>query len=162
MATISDVRRGDRFTWGGITYLAMDDCRPVDFFLTGEIAYGGIIYIRAAGLKRNPEGVYDIDMRIPSASVVRLNYPIDIHERGVRVHHISDDVRDSTPLSQIVSVLDGIMASRKTARREADDLDEQRDIMIRKALAARVPVADLVTKTGLTRARIYQIRDNRR
>lgn len=33
---------------------------------------------------------------------------------------------------------------------------------IRRALAAGVPVADLADTAGVTRARIYQIRDDRR
>jgi hypothetical protein len=163
MATIADIRRGDRFTWGGASYLAVDDCRPL-----GDAAFGfgrdfgNITYIRAAGLKRNADGVYDLEMRIPQASAVRLTASVEIHEREVRIHHVSDDVREGTPRFQIMSNLDYIVHSRDVARREAGDLDEQRDIVIRQALSAGVSVADLVERTGLTRARIYQIRDGRR
>lgn len=41
-------------------------------------------------------------------------------------------------------------------------LSDRRDQLIREALAADVRVRDLVADTGLTRARIYQIRDHRR
>lgn len=163
MPTIADIRRGDRFKWGGATYLAVDDCRP-----TGDAAwgfgrdYGNITYISTAGIKRNTDGVYDVDMRIPKASAVRLTAEVEILERGLRVHHVSDDVREETPLWQIMSNLDFVVMSREVAHREANDLDEQRDILIRQALAAGVPVPALVEQTGLTRARIYQIRDGRR
>jgi hypothetical protein len=38
----------------------------------------------------------------------------------------------------------------------------QRDIAVRAALALDVPVSALMKDTGLSRARVYQIRDNRR
>jgi hypothetical protein len=41
-------------------------------------------------------------------------------------------------------------------------LADRRDQLIREALAADIRVRDLVADTGLTRARIYQIRDGRR
>jgi hypothetical protein len=59
------------------------------------------------------------------------------------------------------------VVERATRRRQqvdadsADAMREQADA-IRDALAAGIGVAELVRITGLTRARIYQIRDGRR
>lgn len=47
-------------------------------------------------------------------------------------------------------------------QRRRDFGSARRDAAIRQALTDGVPVADLVTQTGLSRARIYQIRDHRR
>lgn len=40
--------------------------------------------------------------------------------------------------------------------------EEERDALIRSAVADRVPVTAIAEKAGLSRARIYQIRDGRR
>lgn len=53
---------------------------------------------------------------------------------------------------------DATKADETTARKTAHG----RDDAIRKALKIGAGVAEIVKLTGLTRARIYQIRDNRR
>lgn len=52
--------------------------------------------------------------------------------------------------------------AHEAAMREAAEAEVRRDDAIREALADGVSVAHLVELTGLTRARIYQIRDRRR
>jgi hypothetical protein len=47
-------------------------------------------------------------------------------------------------------------------REETDRADRSWRAAIRAALAAGVPVGDLADTAGVTRARIYQIRDDRR
>lgn len=44
----------------------------------------------------------------------------------------------------------------------ADEWTDRRDSLIREAIAAGVRVADIVEASGLSRARVYQIRDERR
>lgn len=41
------------------------------------------------------------------------------------------------------------------------ELTKRRDELIREAMAAKIRPGDLVADTGLTRARLYQIRDGR-
>lgn len=52
----------------------------------------------------------------------------------------------------------------RSAQALVDAADElgRRDAAVRKALATSVPVKDIVADTGLSRARVYQIRDRRR
>ena len=54
-----------------------------------------------------------------------------------------------------------IVAALAADEAAADALAQLNDI-IRAEVAAGTPVADIVKVTGLTRARIYQIRDHRR
>jgi hypothetical protein len=52
--------------------------------------------------------------------------------------------------------------ARQRADVDAGEAQERQAVAIRAALAAGVPVADIAGVTGLTAARIYQIRDGRR
>ena len=63
------------------------------------------------------------------------------------------------------AILADIAAATTRSRRATQEANERRDTLqyvIRSALASGVSVADIVKVTGLTRARIYQIRDHRR
>lgn len=56
-----------------------------------------------------------------------------------------------------------LATAAKTRAEDAADLARERQATaVRKAMEAKVPVAELVGATGLTRGRIYQIRDGRR
>jgi hypothetical protein len=54
------------------------------------------------------------------------------------------------------------VAARTAADQAATEALDALNDVIRAEVAAGVPVADIVKVTGLTRARIYQIRDHRR
>ena len=65
----------------------------------------------------------------------------------------------------MIELLSAITASTQHASRAAQVAEGRRNelhSLIRTALASGASVADLVRATGLTRARIYQIRDGRR
>lgn len=53
-------------------------------------------------------------------------------------------------------------AAKTRAEDAADRARERLAAAVRKAVEAKVPVPELVGATGLTRGRIYQIRDGRR
>jgi hypothetical protein len=58
-----------------------------------------------------------------------------------------------------------LLAELTVAQADVNAGDERlarRDAVVRRALAGRVPVREITALTGLTRARIYQIRDGRR
>ncbi len=51
------------------------------------------------------------------------------------------------------------LAERRDILVQMDEVKQERDDRVRKLLAAGEKVQELVKVTGLTRARIYQIRD---
>ena len=51
------------------------------------------------------------------------------------------------------------LEERRDILAQMGEIQQERDVHVRKLLADGVPVRELVTVTGLTRARIYQIRD---
>jgi len=55
-----------------------------------------------------------------------------------------------------------IEAKRSAAQGTADQWADERDEAIRRLLADGAPVRVIVAASGLSRARIYQIRDRRR
>ena len=57
-------------------------------------------------------------------------------------------------LSQIEELRDSIAR----LDRQREDLQERRDDLILQALEAKVPVPEIVSASGVNRARIYQIR----
>lgn len=163
MATVEDIRRGDKFTWNGTTYYAMDDARlyaPEEFGDLGEFC--AVRLIRAAGLTPNSDGVIDLDMRMLDNKAILRTAPVTIISRGHALHHVTDEVRETVPVEQVMPNLCYVMAARKRAQREVNDLDEQRDHYIRQAIASGARVAELAELTGLSRERIYQVRDGRR
>jgi 20S proteasome alpha/beta subunit len=62
----------------------------------------------------------------------------------------------------MTDTLAGAVAARRAADDAAAVAREALNEAIRADVAAGRPVADIVYVTGLTRARIYQIRDHRR
>lgn len=59
------------------------------------------------------------------------------------------------------SLLDELMAAQAEVDQQTERLS-RRDAAVRKAMAEGVPVREIVEHTGLTRFRVYQIRDGRR
>ena len=58
--------------------------------------------------------------------------------------------------------LEAATVARRATERDADAAREQQAKEIRIAVAEGRPVSEIIRVTGLTRARIYQIRDHRR
>lgn len=61
-------------------------------------------------------------------------------------------------LTEVRRAARAVTQADEAAARRRERLAE----LVRQALAEQVPVAQLVLATGLTRGRIYQIRDGRR
>lgn len=162
-ATITDLRRGDKFTWAGTTYYAVDDARPMNMNTasSGVPQAYDVSLAKAAGLTPNTDGVIDVDTKYDRQAIAATTQ-IDIISRDHPIHRFSDDAREETPAEQALGVLHGILDARRRAQRDLDDLDESRDIAIRQALVSGVSAIDLAEETGLSRGRIYQIRDGRR
>lgn len=67
----------------------------------------------------------------------------------------------SAALHNESSVLDELMDAQADVNRQPERLT-RRDNAVRKALAEGTPVREIVEHTGLSRERVYQIRDGRR
>jgi hypothetical protein len=52
--------------------------------------------------------------------------------------------------------------ARSRADQAAEAARQRQAVAVRAAMAAKLPVADLLRETGLTRARLYQIQAGRR
>lgn len=160
-ATIADIRRGDRYTHNGTQYIALRDARPSGF----DTDKNGRFYIvqstRATGAKKTDDGTTELTGQI-TGDVCLKTYPIEIHERGLTVTHRAEAIRDDTPKWQAEQALNAVIRARDLAQRDLDILDPQFRIEVRQFLHSGGTVAEVVEKTGLSRARVYQIRDDRR
>jgi hypothetical protein len=166
-ATIADIRRGDRFTWAGKKYIAFDDARPmVDYGVKRhpEPEFCNV-YMTADQIKPDADGIHRLGTRGLDCQTILSDKEITIEERGLIVLRPGEEPpAQDRPISEwyALSQLTHTMHSRDKARRIADDIDETRDRQIRDALRAGIGVTELMQITGLSRARIYQIRDGRR
>jgi hypothetical protein len=167
-ATIGDIRKGDRFTWGSKTYIAFDDARPVITGIANDDywqRFSNIFMISTAAIAPAEDGSYHQESRNIDCQSVLTDKTIEIHERD-RTTVCAWEEPDSTdkPVDEQHTriKLENIMHARKQAQRLAEDVDQTRDHYIRRALKGGSSVAQLMEITGLSRARIYQIRDGRR
>jgi len=163
-ATIADIRRGDRFTWGTKTYIAFDDARP-DAHLTDLGDFHEIRMVQTTNLKVAEDGSFHQGTAFVDCQTVLSAKEIEISERGLRTVRLGEEPENvDTPRGwqYAENRLTGTMAARALAQRVADDIDETRDHEIRDALKAGMSVPEIMKVTGLSRARIYQIRDGRR
>jgi len=161
MDSVIDIRRGDHFTWNGQGYLAIDDARPSGFFIDNQESIA-VCCVLAKNIEPGPDGVIDLGSRLRGNLSLGEQAKIEITKRGSRVTWLGDEPRAQTPQWQARGVLHGIVTARRAAQRAVDDLDVSRDNAIRQALASEVPVSQIAEMTGLSRSRIYQIRDSRR
>lgn len=67
----------------------------------------------------------------------------------------------SAALYNSASVLDDLVEAQGDVDRQDERLS-RRDSLLRKALSEGIPVREIVEHTGLSRERVYQIRDGRR
>lgn len=82
----------------------------------------------------------------------------ELSDTGVEL--IITSVAESA-LYTTASVLDELVQAQDDVNRQEDRLS-RRDAAIRAALKEAVPVREIVEHTGLSRERVYQIRDGRR
>ena len=160
-ATIADIRRGDRFTWNNREWIAVYDAYPATAAYINDDRFYVLPAVRADKANETDEGTYEIATAI-GADVVLHTATVTIHERDLAIHTAQDDVRDSAPLEHAEAALEFIVNARTVAHRAVEQRDEEFNSRIRQFLAAGGSVAAAVTMTGLSRARIYQIRDGRR
>jgi len=159
-ATIADIRRGDRFTWNNREWIAVYDAYPATAaYINDDRFY--VLPAVAARLAKEVDGVREITTYI-GADLVLHTAPVTIHERDLPIHNSQDDIRDDSPLTHAEAALKFIVGARTAAHRAVEQRDEEFNARVRQFLASGGTVADAVEKTGLSRARIYQIRDGRR
>lgn len=168
-ATIGDIRRGDRFTWARKTYIAFDDARPVITGIATDADYwariSNVFMIATAAITPAEDGSYHQESRNVECQAIVSDKAIEIHERDLTtVFAWEEPVSMEKPVDEQHNriKLENIMHAREVAQRFAEDIDQTRDHYIRRALQGGSTVAQLMEITGLSRARIYQIRDGRR
>ena len=159
-ATIADIRRGDRFTWNNRQWIAVYDAYPATAAYINDDRFYVLPAVPAAKVKE-VDGVHEITTAI-GADLVLHTAEVTIHERELPVHTRQDDVRETAPLEHAESALTFIVGAREAAHRAVEQRDEEFNARVRQFLASGGSVAAVVEKTGLSRARIYQIRDGRR
>lgn len=164
-ATVNDIRRGDRFTWNGGKYIALDDARPWEEPGSSEDPlhqFAWVTAVKDVGQKPGADGVIDFD--VPKGGMSQdlwQHAEIEIGERGLKVTWFGQQDKATSP-EQARRLLRNITSARRKALRVIDDIDERRDQWIRGAILSEVPVIEIAEITGLSRARIYQIRDGHR
>ncbi|MFI8351280.1 hypothetical protein [Streptomyces sp. NPDC085596] len=162
-ATINDICRGDRFTWSGRTWIAAADAHPN----LGGI-HGAVDMVALPGsMKADEDGV--VRQQNPSQLTVKaihFSAPVTILERGIQVSLTYEDApivqRKRPAVESALMLLDRQTKMRKALEDDLTETDRQFNDLVRLSLANGASVARLVETTGLSRARIYQIRDGRR
>lgn len=164
-ATIADIRRGDRFTrlaGRGGSYIAVRAAK--------ETASGRarVWVVEDNGQTIGADGVMDLSDRgrmIDPAS----DTPVEIHARALPIRHGADEPELSDEPNPHLGGKTGRELEAAELRRripeligQISNLGSERDLMVRQAINAGIPVIELANMTGLSRARIYQIRDGRR
>lgn len=158
--TIADIRRGDRFTWNNREWIAVYDAYPATAAYINDDRFYVVPAVPAAKAKK-VDGVHEITTAI-GADLILHTTRITIHERDLPVHTRQDDVSEDSPLEHAENALVGVIGARAAAHRAVGQRDEEFNARVRQFLASGGSVAAAVEKTGLSRARIYQIRDGRR
>jgi hypothetical protein len=164
-ATITDIRRGDRFTrlaGRGGTYIAV---RAAKETATGRAR---VWVVEDHGQTVGDDGVMDLAdagrMITPASDT-----PVEIHDRALPIRHGADEPEfTDEPNLHLNGKTDRELAAAELRHRipklieKISDLGSERDLMVRRGITAGIPVIELAEMTGLSRARIYQIRDGRR
>lgn len=165
MATIADIRRGDLFTRHatGATHIAVQDARPLGD--RGEAAHLTVVAaFDRARVARREDGVFEAGSIVARKDWLASDEQVTILERGVAYHwHVEDEAawadndanRDRAEVARVVAV-------RREQERNLEEMDAEFRLRVRRAITSGVSVAELTEMTGLSRARIYQIRDGRR
>lgn len=162
-ATVNDIRRGDRFTWSGRTWIAAADAHPNLYGI-----YGAVDLVTLPGnLKASADGVIRQDNPSQLKSrAVHFTAPVTITERGITIALEHEDApavrRTRTAAESSLRLVERQAKRRKALEQEITGADREFGDLVRMALANGASVAQLTEKTGLSRARIYQIRDGRR
>lgn len=165
-AIISDIRRGDRFTWNGGKYIAVDDARPwqpttsSDADPMSQLAF--VSAVKDTGQQPGADGVIDVSGSGSIGQNIWQHAPVEITERGVDVTWFGQEDEAFDSPDEARRLLRNITMTRETAQRAVDDVDVRRDRWIRGAILSEVPVAEIAEITSLSRSRVYQIRDGRR
>ncbi|MFD8687867.1 hypothetical protein [Streptomyces sp. NPDC059651] len=163
---VTDIRRGDRFSDARGTYIAIGAATP---FIPGHD--GDRVTIRVVkdeGDTIAADGIMHLD-RSSRAIQRAADRTVEVHDRELPIAHKSDR------LPQYTDETDAVLESTDRERaaellriripkvvRVLEEQGSERDLLIRKGLHAGIPVIELAELSGLSRARIYQIRDGRR
>jgi len=162
-ATINDIRRGDRFTWSNRTWLAVADAHPN----TGGIHGAVDIFTMPGDMQTDAEGVVrQTGQSQIKSHAVHYTAPVTILKRGIQISLIHEDApvlqRKRSAADTALRLVERKAQWRKALDEQMAEADQEFGDLIRMSLVNGATVAQLVEKTGLSRARIYQIRDGRR
>lgn len=166
-ATIVDIRRGDRFTrigGRGGTYIALRTAKPKH----GGERYG-VMVIEDDGTPTAPDGTIDLTGKRPRIIDPAATQVVEIHERDLEIKRdVETRTFDDEPNPFMGGKTDRELAAMRLRNwipevcAKITDLGSERDLLVRQGLNAGIPAIELAELTGLSRARIYQIRDGRR
>jgi hypothetical protein len=148
--SITDIRKGDVVTWNGRTCMVV--ANPIHLTDMSRIMGEPAHWIQWIEHK----GETDLRNKLLSGETLTGRASVEIIERGVEMLLPGDPA----PVAETELAA---AAQRKVAYADiAEGSDEQFREAVRAALAANVPVKRITALTGLSRARVYQIRDGRR
>lgn len=134
--TIGGIRRGDVFTRAsGGTFVAFDDARPNPDFthLFGRPIVDVSLVTYTPRLRAH--GLYELGSRLLDLATVVADAPVRIHERGLRVHHVTEDPHPGSSRTYVQSMLEHVLHLRAVAGRPDGDDDARRDRALRDAHA---------------------------
>ncbi|MEU7348369.1 hypothetical protein ABZ778_31590 [Streptomyces bacillaris] len=162
---VTEIRRGDRFSDARGTYIAIGAATP-----TGPDREGNprvnIICVKDEGDTVGPDGLMHLD-RSARAIQRRTDRTVEIQDREIPITHKMDrlpEYTDEVDLGSTDREKDANLLRIRIPQvvRILEEQGSERDLLIRKGLHAGIPVIELAELSGLSRARIYQIRDGRR
>ena len=171
-ATIADIRRGDRFTrltGRGGTFIALFAAKPTPGY---ERETMRVITVADQGDVIGSDGTMQLgslDDREVVTMKVSPDAPVEIHDRELPIH-INEETKQftDTPNPHLGGQTDREMEAARVRRRLPElvstvtNLGSERDLLIKQGLAAGVSAVELADLSGLSRGRVYQIKDGKR
>ncbi|MFE3485071.1 hypothetical protein [Streptomyces griseus] len=162
---VTDIRRGDRFSDARGTYIAIAAATPCDSDRDGNPRVN-IRCVKDEGDTVGADGTMHLD-RSSRMIQRRTDRTVEIQDRELPIAHKSDKLPEFTDEVDLGSTDREKAANHLRIRipkvvRVLEEQGSERDILIRKGLHAGISVIELAELSGLSRARIYQIRDGRR
>lgn len=148
--SITDIHKGDVVTWNGRTYLVTAD--PIHLDDLSRTMREPIHWVQWVEHK----GDTDLRAKLIGGEALAEWADIEIVEHGVEMMLPGD------PMPPAEAELATATQSKTAFADVAEGSDEQFRQAVRAALAQDIPVKRIMQITGLSRARIYQIRDGRR
>jgi hypothetical protein len=179
------IQAGDTYTadlivdgWtvnGSILVLAIEDAQGSQYALLlaaeGDNPTSSTHWMHARGRIDSPNTINSIDggnglnairLRSKTGHLAADEYAYELSQAAPQINRSYGPAGDGPVGEDGLAALGAMTRTIQDYKDCVDEAVEERDDLIRRLLAGGVAVKDIKAKTGLSRERVYQIRDGRR